>query len=1208
MIQILDDLRFVTTVATGMDGVISIDENLNIVLFNEHAQRMFGYSEKEMLGKSLDRLLPPEITEKHNIYIKAFMESGSPGRTMAERQTIRGMHADGHSFAFEASISQSTFNGHHYCTVVLRDITPLREKKENLEKIRLELEQRLNTHNLELQHSHSRLSEVQRLSQIGIWELDIETNELFWSDEVFEIFELDQNKFKASYEAFLGAIHPEDRDTVNHVYKESVENKRPYQVRHRLLMKDGRVKYVEERCETFYNNFGEPNRSVGTIQDITSQVTADQQRRHLQNLLLRVEALAEIGSWEWNIDSNKMYWSPEMYRQYGIKPSEVPDPCFDLATNAIHPEDKAKVDKNIKEGLKSGVLKPIEYRLIDPENNIRHLRCQGEFVEKHNIKEKYVYGFVQDISRYVKAEQEIKDSNRLLQAVLDTTHVGIAYLDCNMNFIRVNRAYASVENKDPEYFVGKNHFDLYPNRDNEEIFRNTVKTGKKAIVSAKPFEYAHNPERGISHWDWTLTPVKATDGKVNGLVLSLLDVTERINAIEIAQENEEKLKVLNENLEDIVKQRTTELVGERNFIDTVLETQGALVTVINRLGHIVLFNRACEETSGFSAEELRGKPVWDCVIPPDERPGVEQVFNNLTTSAIPSRYENHWLTKDGNRRLIDWSNSTISDDEGNVRYVIATGIDVTERRRTERQLRRISSSLKTAQRIAKVGSWEHDLNSNKLWWSEENYRIFGQKSDNFTPSREAYLATIHSDDVAKATLAADQLLKLGYKDIVHRIITPDGDIKVIHEMAEVEYDEDKNPVLLRGTVQDVTEKKRADDERNQLQRQLQQAQKMESIGQLTGGIAHDFNNILSAILGFTRLAITRFAPDKQGTLGTYLEEIEKAGNRASDLVKQMLAFSRGDTQGYTKLEPLPIINDSIKMLRSTIPSSIDIVNKVIDDKIVIKTDALQLQQTLINLIINARDALDDKGEIEIKLYPTTVKSTECISCHQLFSGKYIAISIKDTGCGINPEIATRIFEPFFTTKTVGQGSGMGLAMVHGFMHTSGGHIQIETRRNHGTKVTLYFPSHRPTKNSSSDELKKSNPPNETTNSTGKKILVVDDEEPVTKLICEFLQLNNYEVDCTTSSLEALNYLKSSTKEFDLLITDQTMPELTGLDLIREVRKYDQDIPIIICSGYSNVVNESNAVEKGASCYLSKPIDETVLIHTVNYLLNISVND
>jgi len=1204
MNKLVNDLRFATSIALGTDGVVIIDEDQHIVYFNEHAEKMFGYKENKVLGKPLDLLLPNGVVDKHKLHVNQFINSKESGRPMAIRQSIHARHALGHEFAIEASISQTIYNGRHYCTAVVRDITPLRKLKDQLEKSQNELNQNLAKHKQDLTIATARLSEVQRLSQVGLWELDIKQKTLYWSSEVYEIFELDPGQFKASYEAFLEAIHPDDRDMVNTVYTESVSNKHQYKIQHRLLMKDGRIKFVEERCETFYDANQQPCRSVGTIQDITSQIKNDQQLKHLQILLLRVETLAQIGCWEWNIKTGEVYWSPEIYHQYGLEPDSTGVPEFVVDLNAVHCEDKYNVEQHFLNSKTADHFIPIDYRIVRRDGEIRYMRAQGEIVKPDGNNTSYIYGFIQDVTNYIAADREIRESNQLLQAVCDTTNVSMAYFDTDINFIRVNQAYTKLYNKDPDYFIGQNLFELFPDPEKEKIFKQAVKTGLTFSYNAKPFEYKDNDKHNIKHWDWTVTPIKSRQGVVNALVLSQLEVTNRIHAIEALQENEEKLKVLNENLEDIITERTLQLRDERNFIDTVLEIQGALVIVLDNKGIIVRFNRACEQATGYTFQELRGKYVWEYLIPPEEEPVVKNVFENLKTSALPSQFENHWLKKDGGRCLIQWSNSTITDSNGVVRFVIATGIDVTERRKTENKLLQSESSLQVAQRIAKVGSWEMDPKTGEVWWSDEKYRIFGKDKSTYIPTRQAFFESILPDDLQ---LVKDGLVKLmtdGHIDIMYRIILPDGEARIIHEVAETVFDKSGKPSLTRGTVHDITEMKKSEEERNQLQRQLQQAQKMESIGHLTGGIAHDFNNILAAVLGFTQLAIARFAPDRDGVLGNYLSEIEKGGKRASDLVKQLLAFSRGDTQGHKIINPISIIKDSIKMLRSTIPTSIQIDFIPPAHDVFIQTDAIQLQQAIVNLIINARDTLQGKGTITVKVSPTRAGSKECISCHKLFSGKYIFIEVKDSGAGIDKSIINRIFEPFFTTKKIGEGSGMGLALVHGFVHASGGHIDVKTVEKQGTQFCLYYPEAEPTGDLLPVDNKTASDNAGTSSNNKKHILIVDDEKPVVTLLNEILSTHAYKITTTHSSNTALALIRDNPESFDLLITDQAMPELTGIELIEQVRKLLPDLPIILCSGYSEQVNELNFKNKSASRFLAKPIFPEDLLQLVSEIFEL----
>jgi len=1204
MKKLVNDIRFATTIALGTDGVVIVDEEQTIIFFNEHAEKMFGYTEKDVIGKPLDILLPYTVVDKHKSHVNNFIKSNEIGRPMAERQAIHALNAFGEEFTIEASISQTIHKGRHYCTAVLRDLTPLRKEQDQLVKHQSLLNQSLEKHKQDLHIANARLSEVQRLSQVGLWELDIKENSLYWSNEVFEIFEIDPNGFKASYEAFLDAIHPEDRELVNNVYIESVSNKIPYNIQHRLLMKDNRIKFVEERCETFYDSKGHPIRSVGTIQDITSQISGEQNLRRLQNLLLRVESLAQIGCWEWSLITDEVYWSPEIYHQYGLDPATANKPKFVVDLNALHSDDRTMVERHFITAKRVHHFQPIDYRIVRPNGEIRFMRAHGEIIKPNGINTSNIYGFVQDITNYKTAETEIRQSTQLLEATFDTTHISCAYLDKYFNFVKVNQAYAKYEGKSPDFFVGKNIFSLYPDPKKEKLFQKALTTGKSQVYNALPFEYKNYQSGNVRHWDWTITPIKSSQGEVNVLVLSQLEVTKRIHAIEALLENEEKLKLLNENLEDITLQRTIQLRDERNFISAVLETQGVLVIVLDYKGTIIRFNRACEELTGYTFLELRGKYIWDYLIPDDELILVKREFEKLTTTSLPSQFETHWQVRGGGNRLIQWTNSTMTDDNDVVRFVIGTGIDITERRKTENKLIQSESSLQIAQRIAKVGSWEMDPLSGQVWWSEEKYRIFGKDKNSYTPTRQAFFDSIYPDDLTTVKEALESLMTAGNIDIFYRIILPDGELRCIHEVAETVYDKNGKPSIMRGTVHDITELKKSEEERNQLQRQLQQAQKMESIGHLTGGIAHDFNNILAAVLGFTKLAISRFAPDRKGVLGNYLNEIEIGGKRASDLVKQLLAFSRGDTQRHKIIDPAPIISDSVKMLRSTIPTSINIEYIVPEEEISINTDALQLQQAIINLIINARDSLNGKGTISVKIYPNQIRSQECISCHKLYSGKFVTIEVNDNGTGIDKNILQRVFEPFFTTKKIGEGSGMGLALVHGFVHTSGGHIDIITRPNKGSKFLLHYPSQEINNDAKNGGNTSNNVIESSKKNNNKHILVVDDEKSIVKLMIEILVGRNYKVTSTTSSHDAFQIFSKSPDSFDLIITDQAMPDLTGVELIQQVRQINASLPIVLCSGYSELVNEHNFKDKDASCFLAKPVEPDVLVQTVSQLLDI----
>jgi len=405
-----------------------------------------------------------------------------------------------------------------------------------------------------------------------------------------------------------------------------------------------------------------------------------------------------------------------------------------------------------------------------------------------------------------------------------------------------------------------------------------------------------------------------------------------------------------------------------------------------------------------------------------------------------------------------------------------------------------------------------------------------------------------------------------------------------------------------GIVRDISKRLLAEIEERQLQTQLQQSQKIEAIGQLTGGIAHDFNNILNSILGYSELSMMSIKKSGDNDLKSYLEQITIAGERARDLVAQMLSFSRSNP-GEPQLIKLPkLIKEVISLLRPTIPSSIKLVTEI--DELVppVLMDNTQMHQILMNLCINARDAMGGNGTITIKLSYIQNIDKICSSCKKAFKGKYIKLTVEDTGSGIQPELIDKIFDPFMSTKDVGKGTGMGLSVVHGILHKHDSHIFVKSTPNRGTQFHIYIPpiidnNHIEKTNDKQKKISHED-------GKGKHILVVDDEKSIAIFLQKFLKSYNYQVTFTTSSVHALEIFKKKHADFDLIITDQTMPELSGTEMIKKIFQIRPDIPVVLCTGYSEQVNKESALEMGCALYMNKPIKLHTLLHALHDILQI----
>ncbi len=391
---------------------------------------------------------------------------------------------------------------------------------------------------------------------------------------------------------------------------------------------------------------------------------------------------------------------------------------------------------------------------------------------------------------------------------------------------------------------------------------------------------------------------------------------------------------------------------------------------------------------------------------------------------------------------------------------------------------------------------------------------------------------------------------------------------------------------LNGSIEEITERVEEIKNRQELEMKVLRVQKMEAIGELAGGIAHDFNNILTSIMGYAELALMETASDRDPKLATFLQEIYQGGRRARDLVSKMLTFSRSDQIEPQNVELMPEVKKIVKMLRASLPSSIEIRIDLDEDLPEVFIDRNFLQQMIVNVCINSRDAMPDGGTIFIRGRTRVIRHDYCDSCHEEFSGEYVELSLEDTGRGINQEIAKRIFEPYVTTKD--EGSGMGLAMVHGMIHRQGGHIKADSIPQDGSEIRFFV------KPSDNYGIRPSVEPlldvTEEPSNAEKHILVVDDEVSLVYFLRELLQKKGYRVTVASDSYEAWDLFSASPADFDLVITDQTMPGLSGVQLSAKMLTLRAELPIILCTGYSDVVDESNINQYGIKAYMAKPIN------------------
>ena len=408
----------------------------------------------------------------------------------------------------------------------------------------------------------------------------------------------------------------------------------------------------------------------------------------------------------------------------------------------------------------------------------------------------------------------------------------------------------------------------------------------------------------------------------------------------------------------------------------------------------------------------------------------------------------------------------------------------------------------------------------------------------------------------------------------------DGSTVWVEVTAKFIRNNKKQPVSILGVARDITERKKAEAEKKKLEVKLQQAHKMEAVGTLAGGIAHDFNNILSAVIGYTELGINEAA--NHPSLKKKLDEVLKAGYRARDLVKQILAFSRQAEHEKKTVQVKLIVNEALKLLRASIPTTIEIRSNLISDAMVL-ADPTQIHQILMNLCTNAEHAMSATGGIlDVSLNNVDLDADFAARNPGITPGRYLCLTVSDTGHGMSAELIKRLYDPFFTTKGPDEGTGLGLSVVHGIVKSHGGAITVQSEPGKGASFSVFLPIVEK-QIQPGVEIRLQVP-------TGnERILFVDDELSIMDLGRQVLEQLGYQVDACTSSVEALERFKNFPEKYDIVITDMTMPHMTGAKLAEEILRIRPDMPMILCTGFSQAIDEEQALDIGFRAFVMKPI-------------------
>jgi two-component system cell cycle sensor histidine kinase/response regulator CckA len=616
--------------------------------------------------------------------------------------------------------------------------------------------------------------------------------------------------------------------------------------------------------------------------------------------------------------------------------------------------------------------------------------------------------------------------------------------------------------------------------------------------------------------------------------------------------------------------------------EQIVEMSGEAIWVVDENQRIAYVNPKASDWLGHSLPNVVGRPVLDFFFEEDYPVMLARLDRRRAGQS--ERYQQRLRRADGTAVWGLVSARARVDEAGRFTGSLVVVSDITDVKATEEALRDREFWLRQSQRIARLGSYVLDISSDRWTSSEALDELFGIGPD-YERSTAGWLALVHPDErsnlqtyLVKEVLGRHRPFRIDYRIVAHDT----GEVRWVHGLGELTCDEGGNPVRMVGTIQDVTEHHRQDEQQRALEGRLLQAQKLESLGLLAGGVAHEFNNLLTSILGNADLALQDLPPGSVAREN--ITAIEAASRRAAEISQQMLAYSG---RGRFVVGPVVLsrlVRDMMRMLELALSKNTALRVDAPDSLPAVEADASQLRHVVMNLVANAAEAIGDRdGTVQI-----STAAVDCDARHEIVDhlgeslspGRYVVLEVADSGVGMGEETRARAFDPFFSTKFTGR--GLGLAAVLGIVRSHRGAIQVDSEPGRGTTFRVYLPALTPGTGHAPD-LAVAAPMNPSA-----AVLVVDDEDGVRTLAERMVQRCGFEAVGAADGLEALRLIRQNPDRFSCVLLDLTMPKMGGEDTLRELRQVAPTLPVILCSGYQALELSERFAEQRLAGFIQKP--------------------